>query len=565
MEVHGKIDAPKYLIEGVDVTNKIKNAPDGSNGVLDGIASISLSGEQGKLLTVNSAEDGYELSSYSLADKENISNKDSSSGYVGLTLFKINFKNILNTFTSFITNNNTSPRTYTFQDRDGVIADTGNLSQFATTSSSQLAGIISDKTGTGSLVFSTSPSLTTPSIGSSGANFNGLTSGTSNLKAQAVAGATNFTLPVTSGVLIGTGDVGSVTSEMILDGTLVNADVSVTANIAAYKLQQATIVQNKAQPVNNDTLDTINNKQLGLINTRTSIAPLEIANLATGGVIGIAPNTVDINSIFLINQTTGGQTLILPNPTNTTLGQVVSVISNSTASFIMYGVTIIPTSCQDFLWTGTSWIRNNISTPQYFTATSQATMLALNSVKAGDFCVRTDTTPLGIFRLTATPASTLSNWKSNITGTLYGRVDYGLSAAVSGLAINTTINFNTLLHSIGNTNFISNVNGVLTLQPGYMYELEGFAAHYNSSTSGGIAFRWRVNGAGVGTYGGSAVANVSDINLGASSTARYSFSIAVGDATKNFDLVLTGWQNLNVYNGSANIPSSYISIKAYNL
>ena len=61
MEVHGKIDAPKYLIEGVDVTNKIKNALDGSNGVLYGIASIPLSGEQGKLLTVNSAEDGYEL------------------------------------------------------------------------------------------------------------------------------------------------------------------------------------------------------------------------------------------------------------------------------------------------------------------------------------------------------------------------------------------------------------------------------------------------------------------------------------------------------------------------
>lgn len=439
------------------------------------------------------------------------------------------------------------------------------LEQLATSTSSQLAGIISDETGTGSLVFNTSPSLTTPTISSNGANFNGSTSGVSNLKAQAVAGATNFTLPATSGVLIGTGDVGSVTSAMILDGTLVNNDISNTANIAASKLQQATIVQNKEQPANNDTLDTINNKQLGLINTRSSIAPLAITNLATGGVIGTAATTVDINSIFLINQTTAGQTLTLPNPTTTTLGQVVSVISNSTASFIMYEVTIIPTSCQEFLWTGTSWIRNNISTPQYFTATSQATMLALNSVKADDFCVRTDTTPLGIFRLTATPASTLSNWKSNITGTLYGQVDYGLSAAVSGLAANTPINFNTLLHSIGNTNFISNSNGVLTLQPGYMYELVGFAAHYNSSTSGGIAFKWRVNGAQVGSFGGSAVANATNPNIGASTPARHSFSIAVNAATQNCDLELTGWTNLNVYNGNENIPSSYISIKAYNL
>lgn len=38
------------------------------------------------------------------------------------------------------------------------------LSQFASTTSAQLAGVISDETGTGSLVFGTSPTITTPSI-----------------------------------------------------------------------------------------------------------------------------------------------------------------------------------------------------------------------------------------------------------------------------------------------------------------------------------------------------------------------------------------------------------------
>jgi len=52
-----------------------------------------------------------------------LSGKDASGGYVGLTLFKINFKNAANTFTSFFTNANTAARTYTFQDRDGTIAD----------------------------------------------------------------------------------------------------------------------------------------------------------------------------------------------------------------------------------------------------------------------------------------------------------------------------------------------------------------------------------------------------------------------------------------------------------
>jgi hypothetical protein len=41
----------------------------------------------------------------------------------------------------------------------GAAASTGKLSQFASTTSSELAGIISDKTGTGSLVFNTSPSF----------------------------------------------------------------------------------------------------------------------------------------------------------------------------------------------------------------------------------------------------------------------------------------------------------------------------------------------------------------------------------------------------------------------
>jgi hypothetical protein len=54
---------------------------------------------------------------------ENQANKDATGGYVGLTLFKINFQNALNTFTSYFTNTNTASRTYTFQDRNGTIAD----------------------------------------------------------------------------------------------------------------------------------------------------------------------------------------------------------------------------------------------------------------------------------------------------------------------------------------------------------------------------------------------------------------------------------------------------------
>ncbi len=48
----------------------------------------------------------------------------------------------------------------------GTVAYTGGkLSQFAATSSSELAGVISDETGSGALCFATSPTLTTPVLG----------------------------------------------------------------------------------------------------------------------------------------------------------------------------------------------------------------------------------------------------------------------------------------------------------------------------------------------------------------------------------------------------------------
>jgi hypothetical protein len=69
-------------------------------------------------------------------------NKDATGGYVGLTLFKINFKNALNTITSFFTNANTIARTYTFQDRDGTIADNTDLALKAPLASPTFTGTV---------------------------------------------------------------------------------------------------------------------------------------------------------------------------------------------------------------------------------------------------------------------------------------------------------------------------------------------------------------------------------------------------------------------------------------
>lgn len=80
-------------------------------------------------------------------------------------------------------------RTLTVPDASGTVALTSNnLSAFAATTSAQLAGVLSDETGSGAAVFATSPTLVTPALGTpaSGVMTNvtgtatGLTSGITN-------------------------------------------------------------------------------------------------------------------------------------------------------------------------------------------------------------------------------------------------------------------------------------------------------------------------------------------------------------------------------------------------
>jgi hypothetical protein len=80
----------------------------------------------------------------------------------------------------------------------------GTLAQFASTTSSQLLGVISDETGSGSLVFATSPTLVTPVLGAATATSITATSG--NLTIAAAAGNNTVNINPTG---TGTVDVGS--------------------------------------------------------------------------------------------------------------------------------------------------------------------------------------------------------------------------------------------------------------------------------------------------------------------------------------------------------------------
>lgn len=98
------------------------------------------------------------------------------------------------------------------------------LSQFASTTSSQLAGVISDETGSGALCFATSPSFTTPSLG--------------------VATATSIngtTIPTSKTIVTGTAGVGQVALWTASDAISGDAGCTFTGSGSAFVLSAANL------------------------------------------------------------------------------------------------------------------------------------------------------------------------------------------------------------------------------------------------------------------------------------------------------------------------------------
>ena len=116
----------------------------------------------------------------------------------------------------------------------------GNLSQFAATTSAQLLGVLSDETGSGVAVFGTSPSLTTPTI--AGATLSGTFAG-GHTYSGAVSFSSTITPSSTAGI-VGTttndnanaGSVGEVISSSVASGSSVSLTSGAGSNITSISL-----------------------------------------------------------------------------------------------------------------------------------------------------------------------------------------------------------------------------------------------------------------------------------------------------------------------------------------
>jgi len=220
----------------------------------------------------------------------------------------------------------------------GTLANRGNLSQFAATTSAQLAGVISDETGSGALVFGTSPTITT------GLNAASVTMALFDTTATTI----NFGGAATAI------DIGAATGTTSINNNLdVDGDVNVdggdiTTNSSTFNLV-------------NTTATTVNIAGAGTgitIGAATGTATIRNATTTLNGNLNVNGTTIDTDE-------TGTFNLIKDNATTIAFGQA--------ATSIVVGET-----------TGTTRFRHNVDVDGNLNVDGTFTVPAINNTPIGN-------------------------------------------------------------------------------------------------------------------------------------------------------------------------------------
>ena len=212
------------------------------------------------------------------------------------------------------------------------------LSQFAATTSAQLAGVISDETGTGALVFATSPTLITPDLGTP--------------SAVDLTNATN--IPANS---IGTTQIinGSVAKEDLGANVKASLDLADTAIQTAGGTVQGVDAVYDIQAADEGTVAGNARGEWSVDLQTTRNAATEVASGSYSAIVGGARNTANALATFIGggqdnralaqyagvlggvgNDATGNNSFVMGGYGNTASGArgVVMLGANSTASGI---------------------------------------------------------------------------------------------------------------------------------------------------------------------------------------------------------------------------------------
>lgn len=272
----------------------------------------------------------------------------------------------------------------------------------------------------------------------------------------------------------------------------------------------------------------------------TLINTLAVADLPAGGNIGAAAATVDILTSFNLNQTTAGQTITLPNPTDVTAGRQAVINNVGTQSFTLYTGTIPSQSGATLMWDGNSW---NLTGADPAAGVRISALLPANAINTIDNTNFTQTWDWST--ITTGRAIDITNSGNTITtGTLL-RVNTASTGAHGG---NGVVIFNS---NGAHTGFFHNV---------LSNTLTGVAMNVTSNTiTSGRAFQVNSSsgtqsGEIVQFVGGSATATGRVLDVTSVSTAagisnglvRFNFTGNHGGSGFQIDDVTTGAQIVNI-------------------
>ena len=180
-------------------------------------------------------------------------------------------------------------------------ATTANsLSQFASTTSLQLATLISDETGSGALVFATSPALVTPALG---------TPSSGNL--------TNCTFPTFNQNT--TGSAATLTTSRNINGVAFNGSADITVTAAAGTLSGATL----ASGVTASSLTSFGNSPT-LVTPNLGTPSAVVLTNASGTASALTANIANFINVTDDTTTNASRYIIFANGTSGAITEQVS-------------------------------------------------------------------------------------------------------------------------------------------------------------------------------------------------------------------------------------------------
>ena len=435
----------------------------------------------------------------------------------------------------------------------GTVAYKGSsLAQFAATTSSELAGIISDETGSGSLVFATSPSLTTPSIGvATATSINSLTISTStgtltiaNGKTLTASNTLTFTGTDSSSVEFGAGgtvaykgsslaqfaattssELAGIISDETGSGSLVFA-TSPSLTTPSIGVATATSINSLTISTSTGTLTIANGKTLTASNTLTFTGTdSSSVEFGAGGTVAykgsslaqFAATTSSELAGIISDETGSGSLVFATSPTisgHPTIEGVTSTGATGTGKFVFDGSPSLTTpslgvataTSINSLTISTSTGTLTIANGKTLTASNTLTFTGTDTSSVafgGGGTVAYTADKLSVFA--ATTSSELRGVISDETGT--GALVFATSPTITTSLTTDSTSFNLINTTATTVNF---AGAAETLNIGYTGSSDSSTFTQNYSTGYvGSGYTKTVN---IGTGGD--VDSITNVNIG---------------------------------------------------